>query len=129
MKKLLRSGKVEINATTRRNATSLYVSSQKGHLVSNESMFSTSKNIVKALLKFGADSSIPFHNGYTPLHAAVCSGHVKVVKLLLKLGAGVTAYDNEGNTPYDLIDQQVKEEKIRNKLKRIFETQVSALEE
>lgn len=51
------------------------------------------------LLQCGADHSIPFHNGYTPLHVAASTAHVGITLQLLHFGANAFAQDSEGATP------------------------------
>lgn len=124
MKKLLKSKKIEIDTRTRRSATALYVASQKGHLVSLSGCslrsLDSNEDIVKLLLKFGANTSLSFHNGFTPLHAATLAGHVKVVKCLLKGGADLNIVDHDRRTPFDLL-AEVKNEKSKKKLSTLFE--------
>ena len=55
--------------------------------------------IVKMLLKEGADVNARDKYGRTALYVAAWRGHVEIVKMLLKEGADVNAADNDGNTP------------------------------
>ena len=57
--------------------------------------------VVKLLLKFGADSNIQNSHGTTPLHAAIW-GHYQLVKELLNAGALHTIVDMNGDTPLHL---------------------------
>ncbi|KAK4077988.1 hypothetical protein Purlil1_12186 [Purpureocillium lilacinum] len=66
--------------------------------------------IVRVLLRKGADPKLADCTGCTPLHAASTNGHVKVVKLLLERGADVAVADKEGWTPlmYASLTSQVR---------------------
>jgi ankyrin repeat protein len=55
VKSLVEAG-ADINATTHRGATPLYVASQKGHV-----------SIVEYLLEHGANVNSRFQNGFTPV--------------------------------------------------------------
>lgn len=55
--------------------------------------------VVKLLLKAGADPNIKEHLGYTPLHVAAAYGHVEVVQCLLVAGADALAKTKSGQTP------------------------------
>ena len=57
--------------------------------------------VVKLLLKFGADPNIQNSRGKTPLHAARCC-HDQLVKELLNAGALPTIVDMNGDTPLHL---------------------------
>jgi cytohesin len=55
---------------------------------------------IRALLKGGADvNRRSLNEGLTPLHAAVCGGHMAAVDLLIESGADLEAKSNEGMTP------------------------------
>ncbi|XP_071572548.1 uncharacterized protein [Temnothorax nylanderi] len=55
--------------------------------------------VVKRLLKDGADANDKDIDGRTPLHYAVNSGRASVVNFLLENGADVIQVTNKGNTP------------------------------
>ncbi len=56
-------------------------------------------HITKLLLDAKCNVHIPNIHGTTPLHAAVCAGHVDVIRLLLAAGANVDQADENGRTP------------------------------
>ncbi|MGC1181946.1 ankyrin repeat domain-containing protein [Legionella sp.] len=66
----------------------LYIAAMNGHL-----------EVVKILLKQGADVHAVTKKGFTPLYSAAHQGHLKVVKTLLEQGANVNAMSNEDVTP------------------------------
>jgi len=61
--------------------------------------------IVQWLLNHRANPNHQGHllaNGWTPLHAAVFSGHVEVSRLLLQYKADIHTHDKNGRTPLQL---------------------------
>ena len=48
------------------------------------------------------------NDGWTPLNAALESGHIEVVKLLLEKGADVTIADNNGWTPLNSVEFEIR---------------------
>lgn len=57
-------------------------------------------NLVKLLLKNGAEVNIPSDKKETALHGAVIQRHKAIVKILLENGADVHACNKKGFTPY-----------------------------
>lgn len=56
-------------------------------------------NIVKHLLKVGADPTIPEKSGYTPPHGAAFQGRADVMKILIDAGLNVNEAHADGHTP------------------------------
>lgn len=56
-------------------------------------------DIVRLLIKYGANINAKTYNRETPLHIAVYEGHWDVAKLLIDHGADVNARNNNGSTP------------------------------
>lgn len=52
-------------------------------------------DIVKVLLKAGANIEDHNENGHTPLMEAASAGHVEVARVLLEYGAGINTHSNE----------------------------------
>ena len=69
----------------------------------NMDIFEASKSgnleVVKVLLKSGADVNVKDNWGWTPLMWECSYGHLEVVKFLLKNGADVNVKSNYGSTP------------------------------
>ena len=60
-------------------------------------------NIVRLLLQFGANPSVPGgDHRLTPLHDAVTGGDIEIVRLLVSHGADRDAKDAEGRTPRNI---------------------------
>ena len=60
-------------------------------------------DLVKLLLKKGADLSRTDDKGFTPLHSACKAGHLEVVSTLLEARSDVCQRTAEGNTPFHLL--------------------------
>lgn len=52
-------------------------------------------DVVKVLLKAGANIEDHNENGHTPLMEAASAGHVEVARVLLEYGAGINTHSNE----------------------------------
>jgi ankyrin repeat protein len=71
-----------------RESTPLYEAALEGHF-----------EVVKLLLKAGADAACTTNNGWTALHVAAYQGREKAALLLLQHGAEVSAAHDDGGTP------------------------------
>jgi ankyrin repeat protein len=58
--------------------------------------------IVRMLLKHGADPNAPQEKGFVPLHDAAANGEQAILQLLVEHGARVDARTDDGKVPYDL---------------------------
>ncbi|XP_042637429.1 apoptosis-stimulating of p53 protein 1 [Orycteropus afer afer] len=56
-------------------------------------------DLVQRVIYEVEDPSKPNDEGITPLHNAVCAGHLHIVKFLLDFGVNVNAADSDGWTP------------------------------
>ena len=72
----------------------------------NAATASNHTNIVKFLVKKGADVNFAQHEGITPLHAAAYNGNEELVQILLAHGADPNAKDEKGETPIDKATQK-----------------------
>ncbi len=59
-------------------------------------------NIVRMLLKNGANPNVRERSGFTPLHAAAANGNVECIHLLIFGGADLHARSDDGKLPLDL---------------------------
>ena len=59
-------------------------------------------DLVRLLLKRGADPNIPDYRHSSPLHRASSGGWIEIVRLLLSYGAKVEVKDKEGKTPFQM---------------------------
>lgn len=62
--------------------------------------------IVKILIKNGADINTKQMQGFTPLHSAAYNGQTKLAKLLIDNGADINAKMDNGNTPLFLAKEK-----------------------
>jgi ankyrin repeat protein len=85
----------EVDAMTENRENPLYLAAKKG----DDKLFS-------ALLKCGADPSVPILNGSTLLHELVYLQSLKLTKILLKhtRNAGIDVMNSENQTPLDIAE-------------------------
>ncbi len=69
------------------------------YLCKSEKGKKNSLNIVKILIKYGANVNVKDNSGWTPLHIAAWYSDLDIVKYLVEKGADVNAKDNLGQTP------------------------------
>ncbi|CAN4094340.1 unnamed protein product [Withania somnifera] len=74
-------------------------------------------NLLKDIVRYGGDVTLPKINGSSALHVAVCEGNIEMVKYLLDRGANVDQPDDHNWTPRDLAEQQGHED-----IKELFES-------
>jgi len=74
-------------------------------------------NMVRLLLKLGADPNARSGGGMTPLHEAAGNGNMEIVKLLLSAGASVRAKSDSGKTPAELASER-RHEDVADYLRR-----------
>uniref|UniRef100_A0A7N0V356 Potassium channel n=1 Tax=Kalanchoe fedtschenkoi TaxID=63787 RepID=A0A7N0V356_KALFE len=63
-------------------------------------------SLLKDIIKYGGDVTLPNCWGTTALHAAVSEGNIEIVKFLMDQGADVDKQDVHGWTPRDLAEHQ-----------------------
>ncbi|XP_058105154.1 potassium channel AKT1-like [Magnolia sinica] len=66
--------------------------------------------LLKHIVRYGGDVTLPKNNGTTALHVAVCEGNYNIVKFLLDQGADIDKPDAQGWSARALADQQGHEE-------------------
>ncbi|KAF9662160.1 hypothetical protein SADUNF_Sadunf18G0024400 [Salix dunnii] len=67
-------------------------------------------DLLKEIVKYGGDVTLPASCGTTALHTAISEGNTEMVKFILDKGADVDKPDLHGWTPRALADQQGQEE-------------------
>ncbi|MBD0391017.1 ankyrin repeat domain-containing protein, partial [Wolbachia endosymbiont of Pentalonia nigronervosa] len=78
------------------------------------------KDVVKALLKIGAEINAKDQDDATPLHWAAISGNADVVASLLKNGADPSLKNKDGKTPIKLAQDNNIKQLLRMAKKRQF---------
>lgn len=74
-------------------------------------------DLLKDIVRYGGDVTLPKINGSSALHVAVCEGNIEIVKYLLDQGANIDQPDEHNWTPRDLAEQQGHED-----IKELFES-------
>ncbi|CAG5897604.1 protein phosphatase 1 regulatory subunit 27 [Menidia menidia] len=82
----------------------------------HEAVLTGNLEVVKLLVKYGADVHQRDEDGWTPLHMACSDGYPEIAKYLLAIGASTEAENESGEKPVDLIDPDCTE------LTKLFET-------
>ncbi|XP_034046510.1 protein phosphatase 1 regulatory subunit 27 [Thalassophryne amazonica] len=75
----------------------------------HEAVLTGNLEVVKLLVKYGADVHQRDEDGWTPLHMACSDGYPKIASYLLSVGASPEAKNESGEKPADLIDPECKE--------------------
>lgn len=66
-------------------------------------------DFVKLLISSGADVNDTNHYGFTALHAACNNNREKIIDLLVRSGADATVVNEEGSTPFSLLNADKKD--------------------
>lgn len=66
-----------------------------GHTALHHAAVGGHGEVVKELIKSGANVEEQNENGHTPLMEAASAGHVRVAEILLNAGAGINTHSNE----------------------------------
>lgn len=75
----------------------------------HEAVLTGNMEVVKLLVKYGADVHQRDEDGWTPLHMACSDGYPEIARYLLAMGASTEAENESGEKPADLIDPDCKE--------------------
>ncbi|XP_058510629.1 protein phosphatase 1 regulatory subunit 27 [Solea solea] len=82
----------------------------------HEAVLTGNLEVVKLLVKYGADVHQRDEDGWTPLHIACSDGYPEIARYLLSIGASTEAENENSEKPADLIDPDCKD------LVKLFET-------
>ncbi|XP_020778326.1 protein phosphatase 1 regulatory subunit 27 [Boleophthalmus pectinirostris] len=82
----------------------------------HEAVLTGNLEVVKLLVKYGADVHQRDEDGWTPLHMACSDGYPEIARYLLAMGASTETENENGEKPADLIDPECQE------LAKLFET-------
>lgn len=72
----------------------------------HEAVLTGNLEVVKLLVKYGADVHQRDEDGWTPLHMACSDSYPEIASYLLKLGASTEVENESGEKPADLIDPE-----------------------
>ena len=86
---------LDVNAKKENGDTALHEAAWNGHA-----------DVIRALVKLGADLKVQDKGDNTALHLAAWYGHVDAVKALAELGADLKVQDKYGRTALDLAASQ-----------------------
>lgn len=75
----------------------------------HEAVLTGNLEVVKLLVKYGADVHQRDEDGWTPLHMACSDGYPEIARYLLSKGASTEVENESGEKPADLIDPDCKE--------------------
>ena len=94
MVETLLSQNVRVDSLGSRGETALLLAASKGH-----------SEVVKILVKHGADPNRASSDGNTPLHKAAMDGHAEVVIALLEAGADPAIKDRSGRNALEIAER------------------------
>uniref|UniRef100_A0A7E4UX86 ANK_REP_REGION domain-containing protein n=1 Tax=Panagrellus redivivus TaxID=6233 RepID=A0A7E4UX86_PANRE len=75
-----------------------------GYPALNLCIIKRNEQLVRLLLHYNADVNATDFRLWTPLHVAVATKNIDIARFLIDNGANVLAINEDGNMPYDLID-------------------------
>ncbi|MCA9507576.1 MAG: ankyrin repeat domain-containing protein [Myxococcales bacterium] len=85
-----------------------------GELIQHENIL----DVIKGLIKWGADTNVKDKTGLTPLMKAALAGNIEIVQLLIGSGALLDEKDNFGNSALSLIIKtQINDEMNSNSVR------------
>uniref|UniRef100_A0A7I4KAS2 Protein phosphatase 1 regulatory subunit 12B, putative n=1 Tax=Brugia malayi TaxID=6279 RepID=A0A7I4KAS2_BRUMA len=94
----LKDGEMHDHPHSRTGATALHVAAAKGY-----------NDVIRLLLKAGADVNCRDRDGWTPLHAAAHWAEHEAVTILIQNGASFSELTNNGETVLNVADKDIVE--------------------
>uniref|UniRef100_A0A1I8EX71 ANK_REP_REGION domain-containing protein n=1 Tax=Wuchereria bancrofti TaxID=6293 RepID=A0A1I8EX71_WUCBA len=94
----LKDGEMHDHPHSRTGATALHVAAAKGY-----------NDVIRLLLKAGADVNCRDRDGWTPLHAAAHWGEHEAATILIQNGASFSELTNNGETVLNVADKDIVE--------------------
>ena len=91
----------DLNITGEHGETACHIAAANGYL-----------EVLEFLLDHGARFDIGDKDDWQPIHAAACWGHDKVIEVLVNHGADLEARTKDGETPYDLTEDEEMQEML-----------------
>ncbi|KAK2155473.1 hypothetical protein LSH36_239g02023 [Paralvinella palmiformis] len=74
------------------------------------------EELLRLLIKHGANVNAKDSELWTPLHAAATCGHVHLCRILVENGAELLAVNADGNMPYDICEDEVTLDYIESEM-------------
>lgn len=75
-----------------------------------------SADLLRLLIKNGADVNVCDNDLWTPLHAAATCANLEICKILIENKAELLAVNTDGNMPYDICDDELCLEYIESEM-------------
>ncbi|KAM9780487.1 protein phosphatase 1 regulatory subunit 27 [Neosynchiropus ocellatus] len=116
--RFMRARKVRVDAlfhsgerrtAARPRSAGLTACSLAGMAALHEAVLTGNLEVVKLLVKYGADVHQRDEDGWTPLHMACSDGYPEIASYLLTMGASTEVENESGEKPADLIDPDCKD--------------------
>ncbi|KAG8200358.1 hypothetical protein JTE90_028540 [Oedothorax gibbosus] len=100
----------DIEFRDHQGATPLHIAAANGYV-----------NVVEFILDNHGSTNVCDNDMWQPIHAAACWGHPDVIEMLVMAGADLSAKTKNGETPFDICEDQDLKERIMQ-LKNEIET-------
>jgi ankyrin repeat protein len=91
-------------------------SNEDGLTAIHQCCIDDSADLLRLLIKYGANVNVCDNDLWTPLHAAATCANLEICKILIENKADLLAVNTDGNMPYDICDDEVCLEYIESEM-------------